>query len=281
MMSPRLPRSLDDLPVAYRWLREYAHNLSCLEPAHLLRGEQVARTAYGFLILFVTRDFVEKAAVRGSYKNHMVTHFRDRISGRTVQFLDVGGNIGLYTLLCAEFAAPGTTIDVFEPVPSNVARLCKNVELNGYTVDVYACALGSDHEIVELAVTADPGESTLADRSWNEEPVTHSIHTPQTTIDTVYEGRPVPDVIQIDAKGAEAAVIAGMTEILSRARPDLYLVVHPRLVERLGRSVDEIREVLCSAGYTHCYDLEADTDREITALGDATTGAQYLYITDT
>src|SRR5258708_4633510 len=46
--------------------------------------------------------------------------------------LDLGANIGYYTLLFARLVGPAGRVYAFEPEPANCALLKKNVELNGY-----------------------------------------------------------------------------------------------------------------------------------------------------
>src|SRR3989344_3364089 len=47
--------------------------------------------------------------------------------------LDVGANIGYYTLLFAKLVGPEGIVFAFEPDPTNFSILKKNVETNNYT----------------------------------------------------------------------------------------------------------------------------------------------------
>jgi FkbM family methyltransferase len=47
--------------------------------------------------------------------------------------VDIGANIGYYTLIAAKLVGKSGIVYVFEPMPSNYECLCKNIEVNGYT----------------------------------------------------------------------------------------------------------------------------------------------------
>ena len=66
-------------------------------------------------------------------------------------------------------------------------------------------------------------------------------------------------VVKIDVEGAEGAVVDGMAELLERCRPDLELVVeiHPKQLERTGKTPAEVLSVFAAAGFSP-YRIEDD-----------------------
>jgi FkbM family methyltransferase len=67
--------------------------------------------------------------------------------------LDIGGHLGIYTLLLAEMAGPSGRALVFEPLPDNATRIRKTVAANGLSERV---------DVIEAAVDdTDGGEVTL------------------------------------------------------------------------------------------------------------------------
>jgi FkbM family methyltransferase len=70
--------------------------------------------------------------------------------------VDIGANIGYYSLIAAEPIGTDGKVYAFEPDPDNYALLVRNVELNGYR----------NVETVEKAVSSESGFVTLyIDRS--------------------------------------------------------------------------------------------------------------------
>ncbi len=66
-------------------------------------------------------------------------------------FIDIGANIGLYSLIAARFLPEGRPIIAFEPDPGTARRLRINLALNGVT----------RVEIVQAAVSSERGEMTI------------------------------------------------------------------------------------------------------------------------
>lgn len=60
--------------------------------------------------------------------------------------VDIGANIGIYSMTAAQVAPKDTKIVAFEPAPMTRARLKQNLELNGFTdrVDVVAAGVGPE-----------------------------------------------------------------------------------------------------------------------------------------
>ena len=76
-------------------------------------------------------------------------------SGMTV--IDVGANIGLYSILAAKQIGPGGSVWAFEPSKESASRLDRNLTLNHCTnVRVYRVAL-ADIPNTSLPLASDPG----------------------------------------------------------------------------------------------------------------------------
>jgi FkbM family methyltransferase len=144
-------------------------------------------------------------------------------------FVDIGANVGLFTLLAARCASPGGRVLAFEPHPGARARMQHLLELNRLTpaVTVSGAAL-SDRSApgAPLFLTSDSVLSTL-DPSvaplGAAYPFGTSVEVPVATLDEwladspEWGGRRI-DVIKIDVEGTEDRVLHGMTHTLARHR---------------------------------------------------------------
>lgn len=74
------------------------------------------------------------------------------VSGKRVFFLDVGANSGVYALLVARLAAPGSRVVAVEANPVMAARLRRNIALNPGPVGI---------EVQEVALSDREGEAEL------------------------------------------------------------------------------------------------------------------------
>jgi len=169
-----------------------------------------------------------------------------RLAARASLTLDIGANTGFYTLLAAG-ANPSGRVIAFEPVPRIYARLCDNIELNGW-----------DHrcEARQQAMSRSSGEMTLHVPD-QDVPTSASLNPDgyrgqagkqiQVTVTTMDDAVPEDqrvDLIKIDVEGFEHDALAGGSErVLARDRPLIVLEVNP------GGPAEAIEAILRPNGY--------------------------------
>ncbi len=132
-------------------------------------------------------------------------------------FLDVGANVGSYTVLAA--GAVRARVTSVEPVPETFLNLQRNVALNGLASRVQACQCGLSDASGALRFTKglDTANHVLA--AGEDLPATS---VPVRTLDELV-GSDVPILIKIDVEGHERAVLLGGGRTL--ADPRLLAVV--------------------------------------------------------
>ena len=141
------------------------------------------------------------------------------------RFLDIGANIGRYTVLAAGLR--GVRVDAIEPFARNAEELTHNVSRNGLEelVTLHRVAVSDQTGTGCVAYDDEPAGSTdqsIADRPGIDPRPGAKFHE---TIevwrvdDMVSAGRiPFPNRIKIDMDGVEHKVLDGMTGILSDPR---------------------------------------------------------------
>lgn len=153
--------------------------------------------------------------------------------GATV--VDVGANLGYFTLLLAELVGPEGHVHAFEPNPAIAARLRKSVAVNGFggRATVHQLALGDHHGLAGFEIApGEPGGGHVVDHREGMDSV------PVSRLDGM---EIIPDFIKIDAEGAEAAVWRGLAGILALRRPlTVFLEFVPDRYADPGRFLDEI-----------------------------------------
>ena len=132
-------------------------------------------------------------------------------------FLDVGANVGSYTVLAG--GAAGARVTSVEPIPETFAHLAHNVALNDLAdrVNTYMCGLSDTSGTLRFTKDLDCVNHVLAlgeDLS--------AIEVPVRTLDELV-GSDVPMLIKIDVEGHERAVLMGASCTL--AAPTLLAVV--------------------------------------------------------
>jgi FkbM family methyltransferase len=159
------------------------------------------------------------------------------IAGRIVQpgdtTVDVGANIGYFAIGFAKAVGPAGAVYAFEPSGANLARLRRNLELNG----------SPPIHIEELAVGAEEGTLRLADYgpgygSWSSTvrgtiesggltlaPVgTEAVDAVRLDAYAADHGIEHIDLLKVDVEGAEPAVVEGMAGLLAAGAVDLMLI---------------------------------------------------------
>lgn len=134
-------------------------------------------------------------------------------------FVDVGANIGVYSLWASEIE--GVDILAFEPSSAIYARTVENVELNrlGSRVQVLRKAVGAEVGQVWLTTGLDAMNKVATGDAPGSEPVE------QTTLDSALGSR-APALIKIDVEGGELAVLDGARATILRHRPALLIEVN-------------------------------------------------------
>lgn len=154
--------------------------------------------------------------------------FRDHIRpGDTV--VDVGANIGVYTMLAAELAGPAGHVHAFEPDPQSMCYLLTNVSRNGLAERVtlwnLAASDRSANARLYLDVKTARTTSLRADAYSPDAQRREPLVVATAMLDELIT-QP-PRFVKIDVEGAELAVLAGAARLLREHHPVLLVEVLP------------------------------------------------------
>ena len=194
---------------------------------------------------------VEVAIIRrGMFEPETVRAFAALLdAGMTV--LDVGANVGLFTLVAARRVGPTGSVHAFEPTPELAEHIHRNLELNGLenvAVNPIAVSDTSGHATLHLVEAGDPGENSIV----NPSPGALTLEVATVTLDNYIAEHNIGrvDVIKIDIEGAEMPALLGARELLSHDEsPVLVLEFHPSTLAYGGHCPDDMLGLLASHGY--------------------------------
>ncbi len=196
----------------YRLRRKLAHRVKVID------GEQTLR--------FICNSPMEEYRAQTLYvkEEGTINWIREHVRPGD-SFLDIGANIGLYTLAAAQQVGASGVVYAVEPHIVNFQSLLRNVAANNFQdrVRPFSCALHDASGIFDFNYCSlDPGSSMSqlgATRDGEEQefgPVAVEAKLAVTVDDLVAAGsmRP-PCHVKIDVDGNEMLILKGMRRLLS------------------------------------------------------------------
>ena len=178
--------------------------------------------------------------------------FFQRLIAPGMCVVDVGANLGYYTLLAAKRVGPNGRVFAFEPDPENHSLLAQSIQANGFNNVVLS----------DKAVSDVSGRGTLFFSE--EHRGDHRIFDPgdgrkRIEVSTVRLDDAIPedvsiDVIKMDIQGAEMKAMEGTKRILDR-NPQIKILCEfwPLGLSLSGCSGEEFLSLFSARGFTYSY----------------------------
>jgi FkbM family methyltransferase len=177
--------------------------------------------------LFSGDQFVSPAMATGDYEGIETAFVRRQVTtGMAV--LDVGANLGWFTVHLGLLVGETGRVDAFEPRSDLMDLLVKTIAENQLTnVTTHNFALGSQNsrgQVIWSAHDVNPGGTHLVLSDFaTSEIVTQPIFV--KTLDSCITHR--VDFIKIDVEGSELLVFRGAQRILTKDRPVILVEINP------------------------------------------------------
>jgi FkbM family methyltransferase len=132
-------------------------------------------------------------------------------------FLDVGANVGAYSVLAA--GAAGARAIAIEPYPPTAGKLRRNVQLNGLTerVEIFEVATGDRDDVISFTTGEGPMNHVAAA---GETGILCQV--PVRRLDDLLAGR-APTLLKMDVEGYELPALHGAPRLL--AEPALQAII--------------------------------------------------------
>lgn len=189
-----------------------------------------------------------RAATYASKEPETLEWLDEELRERDV-FMDVGANVGLYSLYAA-LKEPRCRVFAFEPESQNFASLCRNIMLNQAS-NVLPCCIPLDEtsrfdRLHVATFEAGAALHAFGSMSLGGESVLQQGALSSSLNDLVgVHGLPPPTLLKIDVDGIEDRILAGADDLLRSG------VVRSMLVELNSEGSREpiALEILNSAGY--------------------------------
>jgi len=189
----------------------------------------------------------------GTYEKRTTELFKE-IVRPGMNVIDIGANIGYYTLLAARLVGERGKVFAFEPEPQNYALLVKNIEINDFqNITALPKAVSDKTGRVKLFVDkTEPGAHSIYKV---RDSATEAIEVDCMSLDDVFKSDDCPvDFVKVDVEGAEVTVLLGMTKIIERNK-NLKILTEfwPTGLIGSGFSPQEYWDKLTESGFRFIY----------------------------
>jgi FkbM family methyltransferase len=160
--------------------------------------------------------------------------------------LDIGANIGYYTLLAAK---AGAKIQAFEPDATNLHYLLRNLQCNqlGHRVTVVQKVIADRVGVASFYPHQNLLESSLFSELAPGEPTAVEC----TTVDASFDEHQVLNLVKVDIEGAELKALRGMDKTIARSSKNLKMFIecYPVGLQAAEASPAMLLDWLASRGF--------------------------------
>lgn len=165
-------------------------------------------------------------------------------------FIDIGANVGCYSLIASKIVTETGKVYAFEPVNSIYNCLKKNVELNNLkNIVLEKKAIYNKRGVKDLYISLSDnmGMSSIST------PVSNYIEKVNTiTLDEFIRNNKVNkvDFIKIDIEGAELYALQGMTNTIIQNKPVIIVELNEWILKETGIDMKDIIKLMQKLGYS-------------------------------
>jgi len=187
--------------------------------------------------------------VNGYQPNERLTRHFVRLLRPGDCVVDVGANVGYYTMTAAKLVGQTGCVHAFEASPQIFPWLLTNARLNPQArIHVYKQAVTDQcGEIMFHTASAErTGYSSIRDLGEQAE---RSDVVPTISIDSIMATIPPVRLVKIDVEGAELLVLRGMLGLIERDRPYIIFEIDDEFLRELGSDARQQCGFLRDLGY--------------------------------
>jgi FkbM family methyltransferase len=172
-------------------------------------GQRLRATSLDRLVFLA----LHRAGIMGADEAQLLR----KLVEKGMHVVDIGANIGLYTLLCAKLAGNAGRVFAFEPEPNLFSALCDNCATNAVlNVAPFQLAAGDSNGRAKFQRSVfNSGDNRLGESTSDAKPIEVEV----ARLDDFLPVRTV-QFIKLDVQGHELAALTGMQEVIASS-PDV------------------------------------------------------------
>ncbi len=198
-------------------------------------------------------------SINGVYEEFETSIVKKEVNRGDV-VIDIGANIGYYTLIFAKLVGEKGKVFAFEPDPTNFQLLKKNVEINGFHNVILEQKALSDNS-GKMMLSLNDKNTAGHYLNFENQDTTNSVEVDILSLDEYFLNKNIDiNFIKMDVEGAESNVIKGMPNILKNSK-DLKMIVeyNPTAIHHLGLNPENYLNLLLINGFS-LYNIDEITN---------------------
>ena len=179
-------------------------------------------------------------------------------------YVDIGANVGYYTLLAASIAKKGQVFS-FEPYNLNFELLEKNIVANNLVnVQTFQYVVSNENTFIDVFLSgANKGNIRLFKddlEGYMEEHQSNKL-VKSVTLDTLLDGSINPDIIKMDIQGGEMFALEGMKKIIQNTNElVLFTEFWPEAITLNNISPSDFLQSLHNLNF-EIYDMDTTSNK--------------------
>jgi len=215
--------------------------------AYLGNYKAITVTVNGHKIFLDTRELHSLSIViNGFYEEAVEWTIRKNLK-RGDKAIDLGANIGYFSILMASIVGKNGTVFSFEPNPDVFKLLTDSILINGFKdrVKLHNKAVFNKTSKIRFTWAARHGGGHIIPQE-NEQKKGHVVDVEAVMLDSVIPKESLPiNLMKIDVEGSEPFVIEGARKILNSS-PDIKIIMEWDLefMKKLGYKVEKLIDIL-------------------------------------
>lgn len=238
--------TLDDLPRIFTSSEEYKINQRL--------NHACIYTIYGTKMYLDPNDAILSKDLNSNliWEKEESEFFRNNIK-EGMNVLDIGANIGYFSLLFSKWVGEKGKVFSFEPDPFNFNLLSKNIHANrAGNIFSFQKAISNHNGSVSLFLSEkNKGDHRIFDfHVFEDDNNRKSVNVECAKLDSILPADEKIDFIKMDVQGAEYLALEGMSDTIAR-NPNIQLLTEfwPYAIEESGHSPKEFIEKLRQFGF--------------------------------
>ncbi|OYU93280.1 MAG: hypothetical protein CFE21_21170 [Bacteroidetes bacterium B1(2017)] len=184
-----------------------------------------------------------------TFESTTINYFIDCLK-KDMVVLDVGANIGIYSLISSKIVGGNGAVFAFEPSPYCQKRISENMNLNSFkNITIIESCVSNTNGTTDFYLCDDDAYNSMT--KYTMLPYEKKIELPVITIDDFIKNKKLNsvDILKIDTEGVDHLVIEGASETIRLFHPIIFFEYNRVISDKSSSNIGSGLYLLWDLGY--------------------------------